>query len=157
MSATVRLKFCSYNYEPLIAAVSELRRLIEEFPDVEFTTIPLPNKKKYYCVNRSPHVNTNSREQFGIEELSQIAEIKFATGPFLDKNLSQTSYRSHYYSGPPSYEQVMAHRFSPDPELGKLFNTLRNYNVPPGVYCEIYSKWRLLDYYLKTDLRKVIT
>ena len=68
----VRLKFCSYNYEPLIAAISEMRKILEKFPDVKFTTIPLPNKQKYYCVNRSPHVNTNSREQFGIEELSQI-------------------------------------------------------------------------------------
>ena len=133
----VRLKFCSYNYEPLIAAIKELRRIVEKFPNVKFTTIPLPNKKKYYCVNRSPHVNTNSREQFGVEELSQIAELKFVT---------------HRSNKDDSFDNIMSHA-----ALNKLFGTIKNYNVPPGVYCEIYSKWRLLDYYLKTDLRKVIT
>merc|ERR1712157_689549 len=89
------------------AAISELRRIIEKFPDVKFTTIPLPNKKKYYCVNRSPHVNTNSREQFGIEELSKVIEIKFLS----------------------------------DQDINKFFNILNNFNVPPGVCCEMYSKW----------------
>ena len=125
----VRLKFCSYNYEPLIAAISELRKIIEKFPDVKFTTIPLPNKKKYYCVNRSPHVNTNSREQFGIEELSQIAEIKFVTYP---QNKDDS-----FNNNEMSYDT-----------LCKLFSTIKNYNVPPGVYCEIYSKWDRLGHHL---------
>ena len=132
----VRLKFCSYNYEPLIAAISELRRIIEKFPDVKFTTIPLPNKKKYYCVNRSPHVNTNSREQFGVEELSQIAEIKFVT---------------HRSNKDDSFDNIMSHA-----ALNKLFGTIKNYNVPPGVYCEIYSKWDRLGYHLFRDEKRHI-
>ena len=125
----VRLKFCSYNYEPLIAAISELRKIIEKFPDVKFTVIPLPNKKKYYCVNRSPHVNTNSREQFGIEELSQIAEIKFVT--------YSPNENDSFNDNGMSYDA-----------LCKLFSTIKNYNVPPGVYCEIYSKWDRLGHHL---------
>ena len=125
----VRLKFCSYNYEPLIAAIKELRKIVEKFPNVKFTTIPLPNKKKYYCVNRSPHVNTNSREQFGIEELSQIAEIKFVT--------------SHLNKDDSFNDNVMSYD-----TLSKLFSTIKSYNVPPGVYCEMYSKWDRLGQHL---------
>ena len=103
----IRFKFCSYQYEPLIATIIELKNLIEKCPDIKVSVISLPNKRKYYCVNRSPHVNTNSREQFGIEELSKVMEIKFLS----------------------------------DQDINKFFNILNNFNVPPGVCCEMYSKW----------------
>jgi small subunit ribosomal protein S10 len=73
----IRFKFCSYQYEPLVSTISEFKNIIKKYSDINVNVISLPNKRKYYCVNRSPHVNTNSREQFGIEELSQMMEIEF--------------------------------------------------------------------------------
>ena len=114
----IRFKFCSYQYEPLIATIIELKNLIEKCPDIKISVISLPNKRKYYCVNRSPHVNTNSREQFGIEELSQVMEIRFLS----------------------------------EPDLTKFFEILNNFNVPPGVWCEMYSRWCQISSYYNVSL-----
>jgi len=84
----IRVKFCSYQYEPLIATTTELKNLIEKCPDLKVGVISLPNKTKYYCVNRSPHVNTNSREQFGIKKFSQVMEIEFLSDQDIDKFLN---------------------------------------------------------------------
>jgi len=117
----IRFKFCSYQYEPLIATIIELKNLIEKCPNIKVSVISLPNKRKYYCVNRSPHVNTNSREQFGIEEFSQVMELKFLS----------------------------------DQDITKFFNILKNFNVPPGVCCEMYSKsYRIGSFYTSKEKEK---
>ena len=106
----IRFKFCSYQYEPLISTITEFKNLNKKYSDIKINVISLPNKRKYYCVNRSPHVNTNSREQFGVEELSQMMEIEF---------LAEQD------------EQYFI----------KFFESLSSFNVPPGVSCDMYSKW----------------
>jgi len=42
--------------------------------------IPLPIKKKIYCILRSPHVNKDSREHFEIRKYSRILDIFPMTG-----------------------------------------------------------------------------
>ena len=37
--------------------------------------IPLPIKKKIYCILRSPHVNKDSREHFEIKKYSRLLDI----------------------------------------------------------------------------------
>ena len=148
---TVRLKFRSYDYEPLMTAVGDLRRrILDKFPDMKFTIVPLPNKKKYYCVNRSPHVNTNSREQFGVDQVSQIAEIKFVT---FSENVSPEVLPG----GPSTSDAGMNYdTVRPHPMLIELISIIVSYDLPPGVFCEIYSKWKDLSYYLKSNDREKI-
>jgi len=137
---TARLKFRSYNYEPLMAAIGDLRRIIDKFPNVKFTRVSLPNKKKYYCVNRSPHVNTNSREQFGVKQVSQIVDLEFVTEYY--NTYGQTE---SYPGGPPTFAAFMNDK--PDPLYTDLFPKIKNYNLPPGVFCEVYSEWESLNHY----------
>ena len=144
---TVHLKLSSYTYEPLIAAINELRKHINTCPGVKFSAVALPNKQKYYCVNRSPHVNTNSREQFGVEELRQLIELKFS----LERDPEDPK---NEYNGMESltFDTFMA--YGPDPTACKLFDIVRSYAMPPGVYCEMTSKWYGLDYYINQRYKK---
>ena len=48
--------------------------------------IPLPTKRRIYCVLRSPHVNKDAREHFEIRTHKRIIDIYNPTSDFL-KNL----------------------------------------------------------------------
>merc|ERR1712224_1138967 len=50
--------------------------------------IPLPLKKKIYCVLRSPHVNKDSREHFEIRTHSRYFEIKQWSSDTVDQLMS---------------------------------------------------------------------
>merc|ERR1712023_84586 len=47
--------------------------------------VPLPTRKKIYCVLRSPHVNKDSREHFEIRIHSRLFEINFWTPDTVDQ------------------------------------------------------------------------
>jgi len=139
----VRIRLCSYQYQLLIAAVTDLTTRLGKYPDTKVSVISLPNKQKYYCVNRSPHVNTNSREQFVVKELSQIIEITILIN-------YDPEYELHYSTSSRtiSYDEYLSTEY--DEEFIKLFKMLGEYNVPPGIFSEIYSEWTgFTDYYPK--------
>jgi|TARA_Y100001968_G_scaffold316205_1_gene343740 small subunit ribosomal protein S10 len=46
--------------------------------------IPLPTKKSIYTVNRSPHVNKKSREQFQIKVHKRIVDLMNSTSKTVD-------------------------------------------------------------------------
>merc|ERR1711959_199426 len=63
--------------------MSELKETCEAIKNIAIETgaiisgpVPLPMKKKVYCVLRSPHVNKDSREHFEIRTYSRVFEIK---------------------------------------------------------------------------------
>tara|TARA_A100000164_G_C21430135_1_gene550660 strand:- start:241 stop:504 length:264 start_codon:yes stop_codon:yes gene_type:complete len=46
--------------------------------------IPLPTKKSIYTVNRSPHVNKKSREQFQLKVHKRIVDLMNSTSKTVD-------------------------------------------------------------------------
>jgi len=46
--------------------------------------IPLPTKRSIYTVNRSPHVNKKSREQFQIKVHKRIVDLMNSTSKTVD-------------------------------------------------------------------------
>lgn len=47
--------------------------------------IPLPTRKRIYCVLRSPHVNKDSREHFEIRTHQRLIDIKDISSMTVDK------------------------------------------------------------------------
>ncbi|CAD7697587.1 unnamed protein product [Ostreobium quekettii] len=47
--------------------------------------VPLPTRRKLYCVLRSPHVNKDSREHFEIRIHQRLIDIKDLSAQTLDR------------------------------------------------------------------------
>jgi len=71
----LRLKLESFNHKFLIQSYNLIKNSIS-LSDVKVSgIIPLPTKKRIYCVLRSPHVNKDSREHFEIRIHKRIFDI----------------------------------------------------------------------------------
>ena len=77
MTAKIRIRLESFNHELLVASCQKIRKILETTPLNSLGIIPLPTRKRIYCVLRSPHVNKDSREQFEIRVHKRIIEIYY--------------------------------------------------------------------------------
>jgi small subunit ribosomal protein S10 len=80
----IRIKLKSYDHslvdrwtEKIIAAVKQTDAIISG-------PIPLPTDKEIYTVNRSPHVDKKSREQFMVTSHKRLIEIINPSGKTID-------------------------------------------------------------------------
>ena len=73
----IRVSLQSFNYQILDEACKKISSAISatEKPENIKGPIPLPTKKRIYCVLRSPHVDKDSREQFEIRRYKRIIDI----------------------------------------------------------------------------------
>ena len=74
-----KLRIALKAYEPSLLDDS-CRQIIESvrLEGTEVTgPVPLPTKRRIYCVLRSPHVNKDSREHFEIRTYKRIIEIYY--------------------------------------------------------------------------------
>lgn len=71
----IRIKLKSYNPSLLIASCNSIVETIHRTNAKSVGPIPLPTKRKIYCILRSPHVNKDSREHFEIRSYSRIIDI----------------------------------------------------------------------------------
>lgn len=73
----VRLVLHSFNYKLLDEACKQIFIKISTLEDGTNVKgpIPLPTRKRIYCVLRSPHVDKDSREQFEIRRYKRIIDI----------------------------------------------------------------------------------
>jgi small subunit ribosomal protein S10 len=73
----IRLSLHSFNYKILDEACKKILSVAEitENPENIKGPIPLPTRKRIYCVLRSPHVDKDSREQFEIRRYKRIIDI----------------------------------------------------------------------------------
>jgi len=87
----IRIKLESFDPELLKIACDEIIEKIKVTEAKIIGPIPLPVKKKIYCVLRSPHVNKDSREHFEIRKYSRLLDIypikSGTTKTFLSINL----------------------------------------------------------------------
>merc|ERR1712039_673653 len=71
----INIKLKSFDLHELNEASKAITTIVTDAGAVLSGPIPLPMKKKIYCVLRSPHVNKDSREHFEIRTHSRLFEI----------------------------------------------------------------------------------
>ena len=71
----IRIKLESFDHELLDASCQQIIEKVQTTQSKIVGPIPLPTKKRIYCVLRSPHVDKDSREHFEIRTHKRILEI----------------------------------------------------------------------------------
>ena len=77
MKEKIRIKLESFNHELLDSSCRQIIEKIQATNSKIIGPIPLPTKKRIYCVLRSPHVNKDAREHFEIRIHKRILEIYY--------------------------------------------------------------------------------
>lgn len=78
----IRLK--AFNYELLDKATKEIVSTVNRTGAEINGPIPLPRRIKRFTVNRSPHIDKKSREQFEIRTYKRLIIIRFPTSQTVD-------------------------------------------------------------------------
>jgi len=76
-NAKIRVRLESFNNELLTSSCQKIVSLLQNTSLNSIGIIPLPTKKRIYCVLRSPHVDKDSREHFEIRIHKRILEIYY--------------------------------------------------------------------------------
>ena len=71
----IRIRLKAYDYKLLDRSVEEIVETAKRTGAAVAGPIPLPTEINKYCVNRSPHVDKKSREQFEIRTHKRLIEI----------------------------------------------------------------------------------
>jgi small subunit ribosomal protein S10 len=69
MSQRIRIKLKSYDHNLVDKSAEKIVKTVKNTGAAVSGPVPLPTRQKVYTVNRSPHVNNDSKEQFSIEHL----------------------------------------------------------------------------------------
>ena len=80
----IRIKLESFDHELLDASCQQIIEKIQTTQSKVVGPIPLPTKKRIYCVLRSPHVNKDSREHFEIRTHKRIIDVCSPTDTTFD-------------------------------------------------------------------------
>jgi small subunit ribosomal protein S10 len=75
MKEKIRIKLESFNHELLDISCQQIIEKIQATNSKIIGPIPLPTKKRIYCVLRSPHVNKDAREHFEIRIHKRILDV----------------------------------------------------------------------------------
>lgn len=81
-----RIRLSSYNSDSLNQSCNHILDTVINTNGVPIGPIPLPTKRRIYCVLRSPHVDKDSREHFEIRTHRRIIDI-YQTSPELINQL----------------------------------------------------------------------
>ena len=77
MAAKIRIRLESFNHELLVSSWQKILKILQTTQLNYLGMIPLPTRKRVYCVLRSPHVDKDSREHFEIRVHKRIIEIYY--------------------------------------------------------------------------------
>ena len=80
----IRIRLKAYDHMLLDKSTEKIVKTAKNTGAVILGPIPLPTKKSIYTVNRSPHVNKKSREQFQITVHRRIVELLNSTSKTVD-------------------------------------------------------------------------
>jgi small subunit ribosomal protein S10 len=75
--AKIRVRLESFNHELLNSSCQKIINILQNTPLNSIGVVPLPTRKRIYCVLRSPHVDKDSREHFEIRIHKRILEIHY--------------------------------------------------------------------------------
>ena len=76
-NAKIRVRLESFNHELLISSCQKITNILQNTPLHSIGVVPLPIRKRIYCVLRSPHVDKDSREHFEIRIHKRVLEIYY--------------------------------------------------------------------------------
>jgi small subunit ribosomal protein S10 len=76
-NAKIRVRLESFNHELLASSCQKIVNLLQNTSLSSIGVVPLPTRKRIYCVLRSPHVDKDSREHFEIRIHKRILEIYY--------------------------------------------------------------------------------
>jgi len=76
-NAKIRVRLESFDHELLVSSCQKMINILQNTPLKSIGVVPLPTKKRIYCVLRSPHVDKDSREHFEIRIHKRILEIYY--------------------------------------------------------------------------------
>jgi small subunit ribosomal protein S10 len=80
----IRIKLKSYDHNLIDKSAEKIIKTVRSTGAVVSGPIPLPTKRSVYTVNRSPHVDKKSREQFETRSHKRLIDILNATGKTVD-------------------------------------------------------------------------
>ncbi|MDR0803519.1 MAG: 30S ribosomal protein S10 [Rickettsiales bacterium] len=83
-SNKIRIKLTAFDHRVLVDAVNEIVKAAKRTGADVAGPIPLPTYINKFTVNRSPHVNKKSREQFEIRNHKRIIDIVNPTPQTVD-------------------------------------------------------------------------
>ena len=76
-NAKIRVRLESFNSELLSLSCQKIINILQGNSINFMGVIPLPTRKRIYCVLRSPHVDKDSREHFEIRIHKRLLEINY--------------------------------------------------------------------------------
>ena len=74
-SQKIRIRLCGYDHKVLDSAVLEIVQVVKRTGGKVAGPIPLPTRTERFTVNRSPHVDKKSRDQFEIRSHKRLIDI----------------------------------------------------------------------------------
>ena len=90
----IRIRLESFNYQLLNSSCNKIIEIIKNL-DINYVgLVPLPTKKRIYCVLRSPHVDKDSREHFEVRVHKRLLEIHHNADDNIFKLLSESDLPS---------------------------------------------------------------
>jgi len=75
MNQKIRIKLKSYDHSLVDRSAEKIVKTVKQTGAVVSGPIPLPTEKSIITVNRSPHVNKKSREQFEVCSYKRLIDI----------------------------------------------------------------------------------
>merc|ERR1711985_146002 len=85
MGAAMQIKIKSFNQKEINKTSQAVKNIATITGAILSGPVPLPTRKKIYCVLRSPHVNKDSREHFEMRLHSRLFEISQWTPDTVDR------------------------------------------------------------------------
>ena len=83
-SQRIRIRLCGNDHKVLDAAVQEIVQAVRRTGGKVAGPIPLPTRIERFTVNRSPHVDKKSRDQFEIRSHKRLIFISEPTSKTVD-------------------------------------------------------------------------
>ncbi len=80
----IRIKLKSYDHNLIDKSTEKIIRTVKQTGAIVSGPIPLPTRIEKFTVNRSPHVNKKSREQFEIRTHKRMLDIVDPTPQTVD-------------------------------------------------------------------------
>jgi len=84
MSERIRIRLKAYDHRVLDQSVREIVDAVKRTGGRVAGPVPLPTRIERYTVNRSPHIDKKSREQFEIRTHKRLLDILEPTPQTLD-------------------------------------------------------------------------
>ena len=80
----IRIRLKAYDHVLLDKSTDKIVKTAKNTGAIILGPVPLPVKRSIYTVNRSPHVDKKSREQFQIKIHKRIVDIMNSTSKTVD-------------------------------------------------------------------------